>query len=269
MPACSTTVISTTSDCPRASRPAHHVVAGFAVVALLAAPGCSRDGGAGEGDPATSLVREALHNTTAMSAHVSVDVAQTAAMAGGSTGDGLVDYRAGVSALVFAVKGGGTTEVRQVKGKLYVRSYNSDAERAQSAWVTQDAVRLLDWPPRGLVDPAFVFASAELFRALEDRVVRATEVDPGTSDTRAKAFTLELNSFSSTASQPRPVLTCWVDGDKRIQRVVLVWPTRSFGASAAPGGAQSPARSVGPDGTITITFVLDRFGQAVKVEAPA
>ena len=246
------------------------------IVSLLLAGAC---GAARSGTPpqpesltrsAIQIVRTSLLASQGLNAHLDLIVAQSISSRLGGAGGGVAAYQGLMSDVTLKIKGGGTTEVRELGGDLFIRSFNSATEQQRGTWIripSDQLPKLLAWPPQALADPAYLFASASLMRVLRTRLVAAQSLpDQDLTNRGLLAFRLILNGFPTQATQAsKPDLTCWIDSANHVRRITLVWPLTSAGASSS-GGSTRPIG--GGASTILITLALGEFGVAVHVAQP-
>src|SRR5712692_1477678 len=133
-----------------------HLPATVCVGAILAT-GCSAtttgvERGLVRGGP-RGVVEAALRQMMHVSARFAITVQQLPSPGRVSSGTGVLDAPASSSEAVMNIDGGGVTEVRQVKGTLLLKSYNTPGQRLHARWIhlnEQLIPQVLKWPPEGM-----------------------------------------------------------------------------------------------------------------------
>lgn len=215
------------------------------------------------------MVEAALRQLMHVSARFTITVQQLPSPGRVSSGTGVLDGPASSSEAVININGGGVTEVRQVKGTLLLRSYNTPAQRLNARWVhvnEQLIPQVLKWPPEGMGDPTFAFLSADWPKLLATTLVSTTASESRRiGGTVAHGYQLDLRLFKA-AKPPSagPQLYCWVDGNGHLLAVRLRWPL-----TAASSGQTSTSGATESHATIILNLELEgSSGAAVTTTQP-
>jgi hypothetical protein len=210
--------------------------------------------------PVRGAVQLALSRLAQGTEQVSIAVSQVPAQGLVATGTGTLTAGTGSSDILFTVNGGGFTEFSESAGALRLRSYNTPAERQTGQWTPLDGgvtTRVLAWPPSGMDDPTFAFASADWPRIISSYLSGSEPVGRRQVDgTTAVGYQLQLRLFKAAPKgEPDPQLECWIDGMGNLRLLTLRWPTTLAQSTGGP-------TTQNPNNTIIVTMKLSVNGSA-------
>jgi hypothetical protein len=154
-----------------------------------------------------------------------------------------------VSDVTLHLGSGGATEFRQIGNWIYIQSYNSSKQHKSGSWTKLSVAGLgavLDWPPMGLGDPAYLFASSNLYSQIANRL-RSVVIENragGVASDGSKVFSLIVDSFrvASTRVSERPRLIARISNGGKLMSVYLYWPSVNS-TSTETGGTSLSTKS--------------------------